>query len=164
MKKKLSIALLILVILLISITLITLLNQKPNLKKETPDIATTKEPNSSLDFTLKYLANHQTSSSLKYIMNYNNQNIYYRYNDIELYICQKDNCETLKEALTNKKVSLDDIYAKSKDVDIAYDGGSKIYKYNDFNIVACHHTHNNMTNNDIIIGDTTLDADLCHNN
>ena len=164
MKKKLSIALLILVILLISITLIITVNQKPNLKKETPDIKTTKEPNSSLDFTLKYLANHQDSSSLKYITTYDNQNIYYRYNDIELYICQKDNCETLKEALANNKVTLDDIYAKSKDVDIAYDGGSKIYKYNNFNIVACHHIHNNVTNNDIIIGDTTLDADLCHNN
>ena len=164
MKKKLSIALLILVILLISITLIITVNQKPYHKNQLPSTEYTKEPNSSLDFTLKYLANHQDSSSLKYITTYNDQKIYYRYNDIELYICQNDKCETLKEALANKKVTLDDIYAKSKDVDIAYDGGSKIYKYNDFNIVACHHTHNNMTNNDIIIGDTTLDADLCHNN
>lgn len=164
MKKKLPIALIILVIFLISITLFTLVNQNPNLKKETPSTEYTKEPNSSLDFTLKYLDNLKDSSSLKYITTYDNQNIYYRYNDIELYICQNNNCETLKEALTNKKVSLDDIYAKSKDVDIAYDGGSKIYKYNNFNIVACHHTHNNVTNNDIIIGDPTLDADLCHNN
>ena len=90
--------------------------------------------------------------------------IYYNLNT-ELYLCSDNECYTINEVLSNNMVSLDNILKKSLDSHFAYDGGSGIYYYDDFNIVVCHKMLTrdiDKYNENIYIGSKKLnDVDIC---
>ena len=81
----------------------------------------------------------------------------------ELYLCQKDDCYTIKQVLDNNMTTLDDILSKAKDKDGAYDGGSAIYYFDKFNVVKCHRNMDDGTvNTNVYFGDKTLtEVDVC---
>jgi hypothetical protein len=84
---------------------------------------------------------------------FNNINYYYGNTDFQLSLTENGNEYDIEESLKNNLIDFNDILTKAKDVNIAWDGGSKLYKYDNFNIIVC----NNLDgNNDIIIGDTEM--------
>jgi hypothetical protein len=84
---------------------------------------------------------------------FNNINYYYGNADFQLSLTENGNEYDIEESLKNSLIDFNDILTKAKDVIIAWDGGSKLYKYDNFNIIVC----NNLDgNNDIIMGDVEM--------
>lgn len=95
-----------------------------------------------------------------------NQKYYYINEKYNLYINSYDLTSdpniytkyTFKEAIEKDMITFDNILGKAKKENIYKDGGSKIYYYNEFNILVCNTI---AGNNDIIIGGEEIDANLC---
>lgn len=90
------------------------------------------------DFDFKYISNKTSQVKDTYIGKYEQHDMYYHTTETELYVCEKDECHTIIEALDKKMLKFEEVLKKSKSSDFAYDGGSGIYYYDDFNIVVCH--------------------------
>ena len=66
----------------------------------------------------------------------------------------------LETSLKNELVTLDDILTKNKNVETYRDGGSKMYYFNQFNILVCNTINGNK---DVVVGDTELKiGNLCN--
>ena len=88
-----------------------------------------------------------------FAFNYNDVNYYYGNTKFKLSLTENKYEHTIKVALTNDLVTFDNILTKAKDIVTAYDGGSKLYQYANFNIIVCNTIDGN---NDVIIGDTEM--------
>lgn len=99
--------------------------------------------------------NSETKYKKIFAFSHNNVDYYYGNTDFTLYL-KRDNSNdkyTIETALTNELINFNDILLKSKASEIYKDGGSKLYKYNQFNILVCNTIDGN---NDVIIGDTEM--------
>ncbi len=95
----------------------------------------------------------------KFAFSYNDTNYYYGNTNFRLYLTENNYQYDLETSITNNLVTLDNILNKSKSVNSLYDGGSKMYHFNQFNILVCHTI---AGNNDVIIGDTEMEIeDFC---
>lgn len=95
----------------------------------------------------------------KFAFSYNNVDYYYGNTDFRLYLNEGNLRYDLETSISNELVNLDDILSKSKSSNAFFDGGSKIYHYDQFNILVCHTLDGN---NDVVIGDTEMQIeDYC---
>lgn len=85
---------------------------------------------------------------------HNGVNYYYGNTDFRLYLTEGNYRYDLETSLKNNLVTFEDILSKNVKVNTAWDGGSKLYNYRQFNIVVCNTIDGN---NDIIIGDAELE-------
>ena len=106
-----------------------------------------------VDYDFSITVNSNTKHEKIFAFNYNNIDYYYGNTDFELSLTENKYKHNIEVALTNELITFDDILTKSKDIITAYDGGSKLYKYDNFNIIVCSTIDGN---NDIIIGDTEM--------
>ncbi len=166
--RKIVLVLAALLILFTGILIVYHISNKENLHNTNQDNNSPNEKqniNKTDNFTLKFISNVQDNSDMQKITTYNERNIYYYKEGIELYICSNKDCITLKEALDSQKITLENLYDKKISDDKAYEGGSKIIYFDDFNIVDCRRIGsgiNDVINNDIIIGDKSLNnVDIC---
>ena len=92
----------------------------------------------------------------------NEMNLYYQDKDNKYYIDCLNNMQIkysqediydLKYILQDKKVTLEDLYKKALEKEEYDDGGSVLYKFDNFNILKCNTTEGNK---DIIFGNKTL--------
>ena len=89
----------------------------------------------------------------KFAFSYNNVNYYYGNTEFRLFLTEGSYRYDLETSLINELVTLDDILAKNKNVETYRDGGSKMYYFNQFNILVCNTISGNK---DVIVGDTEL--------
>lgn len=172
MKKNTKIIFTIVTIILIMIiAIIYSINDKNLSKEETNEeikennvnnvVNETSNNESIENFSIKFVDNtkeNQKDNKIK-ITSYQEKDIYYVTENIELYLCQDEKCYTLKESLEDKQVDFSKILEKKEKKETAYDGGSSIFYFNDFNIVTCNTVEGN---NDIYIGQKTLnDVSIC---
>ena len=95
----------------------------------------------------------------KFAFIHDNVNYYYGNTDFRLFLTEGSYRYDLETSLKNKLVTFDDILAKNKNVETYRDGGSKMYYFNQFNILICNTINGNK---DVIIGDTELKiGNLC---
>lgn len=88
---------------------------------------------------------------------HNEKKFYYGNTKFELFLKNINNNKySLETIIKNDIIPFDDILNKTDTVDILWDGGSKIYHYNNFNIIVCNTL---AQNKDIIIGDNKITAD-----
>lgn len=106
-----------------------------------------------VDYDFSVTVNSNTKYEKIFAFNYNDVNYYYGNTDFELSLIENKYKHTIEIALTNELVTFDNVLTKAKDIVTAYDGGSKLYQYDNFNIVVCNTVDGN---NDIIIGDTEM--------
>ena len=91
---------------------------------------------------------------MKYKIDY-----YYGNTNFRLYLNEGNLGYDLETSISNELVDLDDILSKSKSFNAVFDGGSKMYHYDQFNILVCHTLDGN---NDVVIGDTEMQInDYC---
>ena len=95
----------------------------------------------------------------KFAFSYNNIDYYYGNTNFRLYLNEGNLGYDLETSISNELVDLDDILSKSKSFNAVFDGGSKMYHYDQFNILVCHTLDGN---NDVVIGDTEMQInDYC---
>lgn len=106
-----------------------------------------------VDYDFSVTVDSNTKYEKIFAFNYNDVNYYYGNTDFELSLTENKYKHTIEMALTNELVTFDNILTKAKDIATAYDGGSKLYQYDNFNIIVCDTIDGN---NDIIIGDAEM--------
>ena len=81
-------------------------------------------------------------------------------NDIDIKYSEEDIYE-LNYLLQDNKIKLEDLYKKANSQDTYDDGGSTIYRYDNFSILKCNTIEGNK---DIIFGDTNLTktSEMCY--
>lgn len=84
---------------------------------------------------------------------YKDVKYYYGNTNFSLSLTENNYKYTIDVALTNELVTFDNILNKARSTAIAYDGGSKLYKYDNFTIIVCNTIDGN---NDVIIGDAEM--------
>lgn len=91
---------------------------------------------------------------------HDNVNYYYGNTDFRLFLTEGSYRYDLETSLKNELVTLDDILTKNKNVETYRDGGSKMYYFNQFNILVCNTINGNK---DVVVGDTELKiGNLCN--
>lgn len=111
-----------------------------------------------------YINDNINSKEKVLIFERDNQKYYYINEKYSLYIKSYDDTMdasvytkyTFKEAIEKEMLTFNDVLSKANN--IYKDGGSKLYYYNDFNILVCNTINGN---NDIIIGGKDIKANLC---
>lgn len=106
-----------------------------------------------VDYDFSVTVDSNTKYEKIFAFNYNDVNYYYGNTDFELSLTENKYKHTIEVALTNELVTFDNILTKAKDIATSYDGGSKLYQYDNFNIIVCDTIDGN---NDIIIGDAEM--------
>ena len=106
-----------------------------------------------IDYDFSVTVNSNTTYEKIFAFKYNDVNYYYGNTDFELSLTENIYKHNIEVALKNELVTLDNILAKAKNTEIYKDGGSKLYEYNNFNIIVCNTIDGN---NDIIIGDAEM--------
>lgn len=165
---KIKNILLIMILLGVSFVLVGCNKNSEEILKEDVDNATNVEVddnNTNVEdeklnnFNLKFVKTKNSKVNKKLVTVFNDRNVYYYNEGIELYLCENEECYTIKEALEQNMVEYSAIVEKANSKSMAYDGGSKIYSFDDFNIVDCNVIKgiNEVIFNDIIIGDKSLD-------
>ncbi len=172
MKKKITCLLIALVFSIIGLFLFIKMQYSHNNGTQT----TGKDNNQNLNvenkkitnFNLKFTENKNSKVSIKFFDKYMQHNMYYYNSNIELYLCENSECYLINDALNKNMVSLENILEKSISKNSAYDGGSSIYYFDNFNIVVCHKQRvdsndKNITyNENIYIGNKKLkEVDIC---
>lgn len=100
-----------------------------------------------------------TEHKKTFAFTHNDRDYYYGNTDYRLYLKELNLRYDLETSLKNNLVTFEDILSKAKNTEIYKDGGSKLYQYNQFEIVVCNTLDGNK---DIIVGepDTYL-IDFC---
>ena len=158
--KRNIIIIITLMVAIIASFIINKTNESEKIEKHSSEeVITTKLDNYTFKIKDGVIANCVTCD----ISTYDNKKVLYYKQTYELYLCQKDDCYTIKQVLDNNMTTLDDILSKAKDKDGAYDGGSAIYYFDKFNVVKCHRNMNDGTvNTNVYFGDKTLtEVDVC---
>ena len=106
-----------------------------------------------VDYDFSVTVNSNTKYEKIFAFNYNDINYYYGNTDFELSLTENKYKHNIEVALKNELITLDNILAQAKNTEIYKDGGSKLYKYDNFNIIVCNTIDGN---NDIIIGDAEM--------
>ena len=106
-----------------------------------------------VDYDFSVTVDSNTKYEKIFAFNYNDVNYYYGNTDFELSLTENKYKHTIEVALTNELVTFDNILTKAKDIATSYDGGSKLYQYDNFNIIVCDTIDGN---NDVIIGDAEM--------
>ncbi len=168
MTKKTKIIIVITIFVSIIIAVIFTINHfKNNMVQNSVEVL--DDNNNSFEkldnYYFKFISNNNNKNNNSYILRYEQHDVYYYNLNTELYLCSDNECYTINEVLSNNMVSLDNILKKSLDSHFAYDGGSGIYYYDDFNIVVCHKMLTrdiDKYNENIYIGSKKLnDVDIC---
>lgn len=106
-----------------------------------------------VDYDFSVTVNSDTKYEKIFAFNYNEVDYYYGNTAFELSLTENKYKHNIEIALKNELVTLDNILAQAKNTEIYKDGGSKLYKYDNFNIIVCNTIGGN---NDIIIGDAEM--------
>lgn len=108
--------------------------------------------------------NSKTKYEKTFAFEHNGTNYYYGNTDFTLYLKRVNSNDkyNISTAIINELVDFNDILSQSKTSEIYRDGGSKLYQYNQFNIIVCNTIEGN---NDVIIGDTEMQiGNFCNTN
>lgn len=102
------------------------------------------------DYDFSVVVTTPTEHKKIFAFTYNDVDYYYGNTDYKLYLTENNYRYDLETSLKNNLVIFDDILGKSKNIEIYKDGGSKLYQYNQFDIVVCNTLDGNK---DIIVGE-----------
>jgi len=105
------------------------------------------------EYDFSVTINSNTTYKKIFAFNYNGVDYYYGNTAFKLSLTENKHKHNIEVALKNELVTLDNILAKARNIEIHKDGGSKIYEYDNFNIIVCNTIDEN---NDIIIGDAEM--------
>lgn len=108
------------------------------------------------NYDFKVVVTTPTKNKKEYAFTHNDIDYYYGNTDFRLYLTENNYEYDLETSLKNNLVSFEDILNKNIKVNTAWDGGSKLYQYHQFNIIVCNTIDGN---NDVIIGETEIDID-----
>ena len=106
-----------------------------------------------VNYDFSVTVNSNTKYKKIYVFNYNKVDYYYGNTDFELSLIENKHKHNIEISLKNKLVTIDDILTKAKIIEPDKNSKSKLYKYDNFNIIVCNTESNN---NEIIIGDSNM--------
>lgn len=85
----------------------------------------------------------------------NEKNDIYKYCIEDAIVSYPDNKYELPQALSSNKISIEDIYSNTEDIDTHPENNNKIYRFDDYNVLVC----DSNTSKDIYIANKKLDFD-----
>ena len=158
MKKKIIAIIIVIIILILGIIAVI----KNSSATTMPEVQETKEVKKK-EFTYSFNYTKKNKVKETKITTIKNHDIYYYHDNTLLKVCDGDVCIDIQEALSSGLITLDKLLESAQNSSFAYDGGSGIYYYDDFNIVVCHKVKSNgQTNENIYIGKKKLnDVSVC---
>jgi len=109
--------------------------------------------NEFINYDFSIMVNTPTEFKKIFAFEHNDVNYYYGNTDFKLYLVEGNYRYDLETSLKNDLVSFENILNKAEKVEIYKDGGSKLYQYRQFNILACNTI---AGNNDVIIGESEM--------
>lgn len=116
--------------------------------------------NEFINYDFSVVVTTPTEYKKIFAFEHNGINYYYGNTDFRLYLTEGNYRYDLETSLKNNLVSFEDILNKAKSFELYKDGGSKLYQYQQFNILVCNTLDGN---NDVIIGETELEIEnLCN--
>lgn len=113
----------------------------------------------SSNFDFLVVVTTPTEHKKTFAFTHDGRDYYYGNTDYRLYLTEANLRYDLETSLKNNLITFDSILDKAKNTEIYRDGGSKLYQYNQFEMVVCNTI---AGNNDIIIGEpNTYLIDFC---
>lgn len=109
-----------------------------------------------VDYDFSVTVGSNTNYEKIFAFKFNDINYYYGNTLFELSLIENVYKYDIETSLKNELIDFDDILNKAKEIESFRDGGSKLYKYDNFNIIVCNTVDDN---NDVIIGDTKMQID-----
>ncbi len=106
-----------------------------------------------VNYDFSVTVNSNTKYEKIFAFNYNKVDYYYGNTDFKLSLIENNHKYNIEISLKNELVTFDDILTKAKIIESDKNSESKLYKYDNFNIIVCNTT---SSNNDVIIGDADM--------
>ena len=153
-----KIIVIILLVCLLSLAMFAVVKNTTNAQNDKPKV---EEKKKEYSYVFEYTKKNKVKETK--ITTYNNHDIYYYHDNTKLNVCEGGVCIDIQEALSSGLITLDNLLEKAQNSSFAYDGGSGIYYYDDFNIVVCHKTKSDgSVNENIYFGKKSLkDVEVC---
>jgi hypothetical protein len=109
-----------------------------------------------MNYDFSVVVENDTKQEKVFAFTYDGIHYYYGNTGFELFLTENGYKYNIEESLKNKLIDFDDILNRATDTSIAFDGGTILYNYDNFNIIVCNTLDGN---HDIIIGDTEMEIE-----